>query len=148
MVCEEELCEFIAGMIGKLLDGGELEELRVVLESGELFDEEVKLEESVELESSSLLDSEVMVELSELRLGDELELEGLLVVEKKISLIDDEEDEVVVKKVDVVDVVVVVEGRTGDEGMEIKLELELELGTMIKDLLEVVVVALVVEEDD
>ena len=84
MVCEEELCEFVAGMIGKLLDGGELEELRVVLESGELFDEEVKLEESVELESSSLLDSEVMVELSEeLRLCDYLELERTHVVENK-----------------------------------------------------------------
>lgn len=68
-------------------------------------------------------------------------MERLLVVEKKTSLLDDDEDDVVVKKVDVV-VVVAVEGREGDEGMEIKLELE--LGTMITELLEVVV-ALVVE---
>jgi hypothetical protein len=50
VVCEEEVWEFVAGMIGKLLDGGELEEvIRVVLESGELLGEEVKLEENVEL---------------------------------------------------------------------------------------------------
>jgi hypothetical protein len=132
-ICEKEDCEFVVGMIGKLLDGGMLEVMRVVLESGELLDSRVKLEDNVELSD-------------ELGLGDELEMERLLVVEKKISLLDDEGDEaVVVKKVDIV-VFVVVERREGDEVTEVKLELELELelGATIKELIEVVV-ALVVK---
>jgi hypothetical protein len=126
-ICEEEDCEFVVGMIGML------EVMRVVLESGELLDSRVKLEDNVELSD-------------ELGLGDELEMERLLVVEKKISLLDDEGDEaVVVKKVDIV-VFVVVERREGDEVTEAKLELELELelGATIKELIEVVV-ALVVK---
>jgi hypothetical protein len=77
VVCEEEVCGFVAGMVGKLVDNGELEEvMRVVLESDELLDSGIKLEENVELSD-------------ELRLGDELGTGGLLVVEKKTSLLDD-----------------------------------------------------------
>lgn len=105
----------IAGMIGMSHDSEEVEEV-----SG-LLGRELKLEERVEL----------------LRLGGELELIRLLVLEKEASLLDDEEDKVVIKKVVVV--VVVGKGSEGDEGRETELELELE--GMTEELLEVVVVS-------
>jgi hypothetical protein len=40
---EEELREFVAGTTGKSLDGEDVEEVDVVLKSGELLEEEVKL---------------------------------------------------------------------------------------------------------
>jgi hypothetical protein len=74
VVSEEELGEFVTGMIGKSLDSEEVGELRVVLKSDELLDSETRPEENVEL----------------LRLGDGLEVKRLLVVEKDTSLLSDE----------------------------------------------------------
>jgi hypothetical protein len=64
--CDEELWEFVAGMIGESLDGEkveEVDEVDVVLRSGELLEEEVKLEEvSVVLNSDELLEEVVKLE--------------------------------------------------------------------------------------
>jgi hypothetical protein len=61
--CEEELCEFVAGMIGESLDSEEVDEVDVVLKSGELLEEEVNLEEvSVVLNSDELLEEVVKLE--------------------------------------------------------------------------------------
>lgn len=104
VLSEEELGETVSGITGTLLDSEELEDVSVVLKVNWLLGSETRLEENVEL-----------------RFGDELGL----VVGEGTSLIDDE-DEVVVKNV----VVVVVVGKEseGVEGMEIKVELEVELG--------------------
>jgi hypothetical protein len=60
--CEEELCETVAGMIGESLDSEEVDEVNEVL-SGELLEEEVKLEEvSVVLNSDELLEEVVKLE--------------------------------------------------------------------------------------
>jgi hypothetical protein len=116
-------------MTEKSLDGEEVREVSVVLDSDELLEEETTLEEAdVVLKSDELVDSTMRLEedVELLRLGGELELDRLLV-----------------KKVDDVDVVVFVWGSVDDEVMGIKLELELELEEMTEELLEVVVVVVV-----
>lgn len=60
--CEEDLCEFVAGMIGESLDSEEVDVVEV-LKSGEPLEEEVKLEEvSVVLNSDELLEEVVKLE--------------------------------------------------------------------------------------